>query len=60
VDLVFKSGPMEVNMKESGVMTRLTEKVSFGTQTEIFMKASGSMIKLMDMAYMFITMELAI
>jgi hypothetical protein len=40
-------------MKDSGVLIKLTAEGNSGTLTETSMKASGKMIRLMDMEFMF-------
>ena len=52
-DQALRYGPMVQNMKDSGVLIKLTAEGNSGTLTETSMKASGKMIRLMDMEFMF-------
>jgi len=52
MDMGFKYGLMEPNIKEIGKKTRHVEKENLFMQMEIIMKVSGKMIKLMDSVHM--------
>ena len=55
--MVFRYGPMVLDIKESGEKTRLMERVNFGMSTEMFLMENGRMIKLTGMVYILIKME---
>lgn len=55
--LALKYGLMAPNMKESGVTTKLMERVSSGTQTEMSMKENGKTIKPTGTVSTFMSME---
>ena len=48
MEQVHKNGPMAQNMKDTGRKTKQTDKVNLFMRTVMFMKANGSMIKLME------------
>ena len=52
IDMVFKYGLMEPNIKEIGKKTRHVERENLFMQMAIIMKVSGKMIKLMDLVHM--------
>lgn len=52
----FKFGQMGLSMKVSGLKAKQQEKVDLCIQMEIFMKASGRMINLMDLVFITIVM----
>ena len=49
--MVFKHGQMEQDMKGTGKITRLMERVSFGMSMGMFLKESGRMIRRTAMGY---------
>jgi hypothetical protein len=51
---VFKLGPMEQDMKDTGKIIKLMGGENFGMLTETFLKVSGQMIKQTDMEFMYI------
>lgn len=48
MEQVHKNGLMAQNMKDTGRKTKQTDKVNLFMLTAMFMKANGSMIKLME------------
>ena len=56
----FRFSWMVLDMKVTGRTTWLMEKEDLFTQTEMYMKEIGLMIKLMDEEFIFIWMELNI
>ena len=58
MDMEFKYGKMEQNMKEIGDLIRHVDMENSGMLMEMFSKVNGLMTKLMDMVFMFIRMEL--
>ena len=48
MDMAFKNGPMEQNMKANGKMVRQTVTEHFTIQMVIFIKDIGKMIKQME------------
>jgi len=58
MDMEFKYGQMELNMKDNGNKIGLMEKVSFGMSVEIFMMENGKKIELVVKEDIFMLMEL--
>lgn len=56
----FKFGLMEQNIKVSGGIIRLMEKVNFGTLMETYLKDNGSTIRQTVLVLIFMQMELNI
>jgi len=59
MDAVSRCGPMALDMKASGKITRRMEKESSGMLTETYSMASGRMIRQMDTAYTHMLTELS-
>ena len=57
MDQEYKPGLMELSMKESGKITKLTVGASSGTLMGTYTKVNGRMIKPTDLEFMFISME---
>jgi hypothetical protein len=53
MDMEFKYGLMEPDMKGSGSKTRLVERESFGMSMEMFSMDNGKTTRQMVMEYMF-------
>ena len=54
MDMEYKYGLMEQDMRVIGNITKLVERESFGMQMEMYLKDNGKMIKRMDMEFIFI------
>lgn len=55
--MAYRYGQMVRAMKESGKKIRLMERANFGMSTEMYLMASGRMIRLTGMEYTHIKME---
>jgi hypothetical protein len=47
----YKYGQMVQNMKDTGVIIKLMERVNFGMQMVMYLMENGKKIKLMDSEY---------
>lgn len=57
MDLEYKFGLMELNMKDIGKIIRLMGKESFGMLMETFLMVNGKMIRHMVTEFIFMLME---